>query len=298
MEIRVLRYFLAVAREGSLSAAAAALHVTQPTLSRQLSALEDELGRQLYVRSKNGIMLTDQGVMLKRYAESIVALSDKAVEELSLPAKSVTGSVHIAGGEAVIMRTLARAMDLVRADYPGIDFQLYSGTSADLMDGLVRGQYDFFMECELQPHVDMHTMPLSPPDIWGLVIREDNPLAQLERITPRDLEGQPIITSRQASKRVLADWAGESLAKFDIVATYNLPLNGKFLVQEGMGSMFTYESLMGESPEEGLCFRRLSPQLESHQGIVWRKTMPTKQAQVFLDKLLLVCGQDNAAALQ
>ena len=154
MELRTLRYFLAVAQEGNITNAAKRLHVTQPTLSRQLADLEKELGRELYTRNHGGIELTAHGAMLYTYAESIIDLAEKAEADISLPAKTVSGSVHVAAGETKAMRYLVAAMARVREEYPGIDFQMYSGTTADLMDGLVRGQYDFLLECELQQHVN------------------------------------------------------------------------------------------------------------------------------------------------
>ncbi len=318
MEIRVLKYFLAVAREGSFSNAAKTLHVTQPTLSRQLSALEDELGRRLFARGKGGVVLTEQGVMLRRYAESIVSLAEKAEEEISLPAKSVSGSVHIAAGETKAMHVLAQAMALTREEHPGVMFRLYSGTTSDLMDGLVKGQYDLMLECELQPHVNMNVMRLPTADIWGVVTRADNPLARLAQVRPRDLEGMPLILSRQGMKSAgLREWAGESLERFVPVAEYGLGLNSKFLVRQGLCSAIVYEGLIegdakvapGDMPEDAdgerpcaeklppdaLVFRPLAPRIASRHGVVWRKTLPTKQTQVFLDKLALVCEEMESA---
>lgn len=313
MEIRVLNYFLAVAREGSFSDAAKALHVTQPTLSRQLSTLEDELGRRLFVRGKNGVTLTEQGVMLRRYAESIVSLAEKAEEEIALPAKSVSGNVHIAAGETRAMELLAKAMDMVLREYPEITFKLYSGTTSDLMDGLVKGRFDVMLECELHAHVDMNVMRLPSRDRWGVVTRADSPLARLDRIRPHDLRGIPLLTSRQGMKAAgLREWAGDALDEYRTVAEYGLSLNGRFLVKQGLCSALVYEGLIEdeqaphptESPRpdehrpsnrpsspDTLVFLPLDPPVESQHGVVWRKTLPTKQTQVFLDKLALVCEE-------
>ena len=187
MELRTLRYFLAVVQEGNITNAAKRLHVTQPTLSRQLADLEKELGRQLYVRGHAGIDPTEHGVMLANYAESIIDLAEKAEADISLPAKTVSGSVHIAAGETKAMRYLTCAMMLVREEYPGIDFQMYSGTTADLMDGLVRGQYDFLLECDLQTHVNLNLLELPEPDVWGLVVRRADPLASHSTIQVEDV---------------------------------------------------------------------------------------------------------------
>ena len=189
MELRTLRYFVTVVREGSITAAAKSLHVTQPTLSRQLAALEDELGHLLYQRNRKGIELTEQGVILRRYAESILALADKAEEEIALSTHSIAGKVHIAAGETQAMELIAEAMKRTSAAYPGITFELYSGTSADLMDNFVRGFYDFLLECELRSHVDMHTLRLPHTDTWGLLVRRDNPLAAKAAVMPKEPAG-------------------------------------------------------------------------------------------------------------
>lgn len=292
MELRTLRYFTTVVREGSITAAAKSLHVTQPTLSRQLAALEDELGHALYQRNRKGIELTEQGVILRRYAESILALADKAEEEIALPTHSIAGKVHIAAGETQAMELIAEAMKRTSAAYPGITFEIYSGTSADLMDNFVRGFYDFFLECEMRSHVDMHTMHLPHKDTWGLLVRRDNPLASLETVSPEDLIGQPLISSRQGVKvGVLGQWFGELADEMDVRAVYNLPLNSKFLVRAGLGSAFTYRGLFEANEMSDLAFVPLSPTLESTQGIVWRKTLPTRQAQAFLDVLKEVCAE-------
>ena len=174
----------------------------------------------------------------------------------------------------------------------GITFEIYSGTSADLMDNFVRGFYDFLLECELRSHVDMHTLRLPHKDTWGLLVRRDNPLASLETVSPEDLIGQPLISSRQGVKvGVLGQWFGELADEMDVRAVYNLPLNSKFLVQAGLGSAFTYRGLFEANEMSDLAFVPLSPTLESTQGIVWRKTLPTRQAQAFLDVLKEVCAE-------
>lgn len=295
MELRTLRYFTTVVREGSITAAAKSLHVTQPTLSRQLAALEDKLGHTLYQRNRKGIELTEQGVILRRYAESILALADKAEEEIALPTHSIAGKVHIAAGETQAMELIAEAMKRTSASYPGITFEIYSGTSADLMDNFVRGFYDFFLECEMRSHVDMHTMHLPHKDTWGLIVRRDSPLASLEAVSPNDLIGQPLISSRQGVKvGVLGQWLGDLADEMDVRATYNLPLNSKFLVRAGLGSAFTYRGLFEANEMSDLAFVPLSPTLESTQGIVWRKTLPTRQAQAFLDALKEVCAETES----
>ena len=293
MELRTLKYFLAVLEEGNISNAAKALHLTQPTLSRQLASLEDELGRQLYTRTHKGIQLTEAGIILQRHAESIVSLAEKAEEDMKMPGDSVSGPVHIGAGETKLMGLLGQAMKRVREEHPGITFEIYSGTSADLKDDLVRGFCDILLECELQAHAKFNVMRLPITDRWGVLTRADSDLANREGVTREDLLGRPIISSRQGKKAILNQWLGDVADELDIVAVYNLPLNGKYLVQQGLGDMLTYEELFTSSKDNGLVFVPLEPELRSIQGIVWRKTLPTKQTQVFIDTLKEICRESE-----
>ena len=294
MELRTLKYFLAVIEEGNISNAAKALHLTQPTLSRQLAALEDEFGRELYTRSHHGIQLTEAGIILQRHAESIVALAEKAEEDMKLPGSSVSGPVHIGAGETKLMGLLAEAMIRTREEHPGITFEIYSGTSAELKDDLLRGYCDILLECELQAHAKFNVMRLPVTDRWGVITKAGSDLAGKPGITREDLLGRPIISSRQGSKTILNQWLGDVAEQLNIVAIYNLPLNGRYLVEQGLGDMLTYEGIFDTTGESGLAFVPLEPELTSIQGIVWRKSLPTKQTQVFIDMLKELCRNYQA----
>lgn len=293
MELRTLRYFIAVAQEGSLTNASKRLHITQPTLSRQLADLERELGRQLFLRTRDGVELTEYGAVLLNYAQSIAELVSKAEEDIKLPERSVTGSVHIAAGETGAMSTLAQAMRNTRSKYPGIDFQLHSGTSTDLMDGLVRGQYDFLLECELQPHVNLNALELPFRDRWGVVVPSGHPLATKDAVQLDDIASYPLILSRQAQQvGSLRRWFGACAESLEIVATYGLLMNVKWLVKSGFGIALSFEGLIASSAEanpEGLSFVPLDPPVHSRNGLLWRKTMPSRQAQAFLDEANALC---------
>ena len=231
MELRTLKYFLAVAEEGNISNAAKRLHISQPTLSRQLASLEKEFGRELYTRGRDGIELSEHGIILLNYATSIVSLADKAQEDMAMPAKSVKGVVHIAAGETQVMGLIAQAMQRVRTNYPGISFEITSGTSAQLMEDLIKGFHDVMLECELKAHAKMNVMRLPRTDIWGVLMRADDELASKEAITVQDLAGRSIISSQQGWRvGVLAEWLGEYVGRLEIPVSYNLPLNSKFLV--------------------------------------------------------------------
>lgn len=293
MELRTLRYFIAVAQEGSLINASKRLHITQPTLSRQLADLERELGRQLFLRTRGGTELTEYGAVLLNYAQSITELVSKAEKDIKLPERSVMGSVHIAAGETKAMSTLAQAMRNTRNKYPGIDFQLHSGTSADLMDGLVRGQYDFLLECELQPHANLNVLELPFRDRWGVVVPSDHPLATKDAVQLDDIVSFPLILSRQAQQvGSLRKWLEARAESLEIVVTYGLLMNVKWLVKSGFGIALSFEGLIASSAEanpEGLSFVPLDPPVYSKNGLLWRKTMPNRQAQAFLDEVNALC---------
>lgn len=286
MEIRTLRYLQALAQEGNVSNAAKSLHITQPTLSRQLAALEEELGCELFTRTYKGMELNDQGIMLLRYADSILDLVGKAQDELSPQASTVVGAVHIGAGETMNMTYIAQAMELTRSRFPGVSFQMHSGATLDLMDGFARGAYDFFIECEVRPHVDANVLELPIRDRWGVLTSRSSDLAKRKSIKPKDLLGHPLIMPRQAlGNGTLTKWAGSYIDKYDVLMEINLPLNGSIVARSGAAAQLTYEGLVETSSDSGLAFVPLSPKLTSKQGLVWRKTALSRQATAFLEAL-------------
>lgn len=291
MELRTLRYFLALAHEGTISNAAKVLHVTQPTLSRQLSDLEKGFGKQLFERGAKRIVLTDDGMRLREYAESIVALADKAEFELAQPAKAVSGDVYIGCGESDAMRIILRAIEHARAEYPLVHYHLFSGTSADLADRFDDGYLDCMVEFEPDRRPDCLTLPLPERDVWGVLARKDSPLARLDAVTPDDLISQPLICSRQALKTgCMQSWAGEVFERWDVVATYNLVFNGALMVEEGIGSAICYDRLVRLDEGGLLCFRPLKPALFSDIGVIWKKRRRlSKAASTFLGFLEKEC---------
>lgn len=286
MEIRTLRYLQALAQEGNVSNAAKSLHITQPTLSRQLAAVEEELGCELFRRTYKGIELNDQGVMLLRYADSILELVGKAQDELSPQASTVSGAVHIGAGETMNMTYIAQAMELTRSRFPNVSFQMHSGATLDLMDGFARGAYDFFVECEVRAHVDANVLELPIKDRWGILVARSSDLASHKSIKPKDLLGHPLIMPRQAlGNGTIARWAGDLIDEYDVLMEINLPLNGSLVARSGTGAQLTYEGLVEATADSGLAFVPLSPKLTSTQGLVWRKTALSRQATAFLEAL-------------
>lgn len=289
MEIRVLRYFLAVAREESFSHAADFLHITQPTLSRQLMELEEELGVKLLDRGKKNrkVTLTDEGMLLRKRAEEIVTLADKTLEEFDTADEIISGDIYIGGGETDAMRLIARAAKKLQNDYPHIRYHLFSGNSDDVAERLDKGLLDFgiFIEPANMEKYDYIRLPVT--DKWGLLMRKDSELAYLEHIKVEHLENIPLITSRQSMVRnELSGWSGRDFDKLNIVATYNLVYNASLLVAEGFGYALCLDKLVNTTGDSELCFKPLEPPLNARLDIVWKKhQMFSKAGKKFLEQL-------------
>ena len=291
MEIRVLRYFLAVAREGNITRAADVLHVTQPTLSRQLKDLEQELGKKLFIRSSHSVFLTDEGMLLRNRAEEIVNMVDKLEAEFSSMEETIGGDVYIGGGETEAMKHIARVAKDVQVRYPNIRYHLYSGNEEDITERLDKGLLDFGILIQPADISKYNYLNMPAKDVWGVVMRKDSPLALKESIQAGDLLNVPLICSRQAmkqtfSKNEFADWFGEDFHKLNIVTTYNLAYNAAIMVEEGIGYAITLDKIVNTSTASNLCFRPLQPRLESGLNIVWKKHhVLSTAANAFLKEL-------------
>lgn len=286
MEFRVLRYFLAVAREQSISAAAQALHLTQPTLSRQLRELEEELGKQLMVRGSRRIELTEDGMLLRKRAEEIMELVSRTQAELSSPDEAVTGDVYIGTGETDGVRRLARAARRLRESCPGIRFHIVSGDASDVCERLDKGLLDFGVLLGDIDETKYNHIQLPMRDVWGALMPRSSPLAELESVRPRDLWDKPLILSRQVdNKSGLYRWLGREPDQLNTVATYNLIYNASLMVDEGMGYAFTLDKLVNTTGSQ-LCFRPLEPRLELGMYLVWKKyRVFSRAAELFLETL-------------
>ncbi|MGG0383681.1 LysR family transcriptional regulator [Priestia filamentosa] len=276
MEFRVLRYFLTVAREGSITGAANFLHVTQPTLSRQLKDLEQELGKKLFIRSSHSIILTDEGMLLRKRAEEIVDMVDKLKEEFSSMKETISGDVYIGSGETDAMKQVARIVKDLQLSYPNIRYHIYSGNEEDVTERLDKGLIDFGILIQPAELSKYNYINIPAKDVWGVVMRKDSPLAFKETIQPADLINVPLICSRQAmqqtfSKNEFADWFGEDFDKLNVVTTYNLAYNAALMVEEGIGYAITLDKLVNTSSDSNLCFIPLEPRLESGLNMVWKK---------------------------
>ncbi len=289
MELRVLHYFLAVAREQSISAAAQSLHLSQPALSTQLKALEEELGKQLLVRKSKGsrkVTLTEEGMILRKRAQEILSLVKRTQEEISSPDETIAGDVCIGAGETDIVRLFARAAQSLQRQHPDIHYHISSGNAEYVLEYLDKGLIDFgllFGQVDLQKY---EAIPLPVRDSWGVLMRRDAPLAQKETVCPADLWDQPLIISHQRSDdRRLAQWMQRDLSQLHIVATYNLVFNASLLVDEGLGYALCFDKLIN-TRGSSLCFRPFAPRLESPAYIIWKKYQVfSKAATAFLSCL-------------
>lgn len=286
-----MRYFLTVAREGNITKAADVLHVTQPTLSRQLKDLEQELGKKLFIRSSHSIILTDEGMLLRNRAEEIVNMVDKLEAEFSSMEETIGGDIYIGGGETEAMKHIARVAKDVQLRYPNIRYHLYSGNEEDITERLDKGLLDFGILIQPADISKYNYLNIPAKDVWGVVMRRDSPLALKESIQAADLLKAPLICSRQAmkqtfSKNEFSDWFGEDFHKLNIVTTYNLAYNAAIMVEEGIGYAITLDKIVNTSTNSNLCFRPLQPRLESGLNIVWKKHhVLSAAADAFLKEL-------------
>lgn len=291
MEIRVLKYFLAVAREGSITKAANSLHLTQPTLTRQLQDLEHELKQKLFIRGKHNVTLTQEGLILRKRAQEIIDMVEKTEAEFQSISDSIIGDIYIGGGETDSMKYIAEVIKDLQLEYPGIKYHIYSGNAEDVTEKLDRGLLDFGVLIQPVDLSKYDSIELPEKDVWGVITRMDNPLALKEKILLQDLINVPILASRQMSPKYskesgFLDWFGDEFEKLNITATYNLVYNAAIMVKAGIGNAITLDRLINTSQSSNLCFRPLYPKLESGLDIVWKKNQVfSTPAKLFLNKL-------------
>ena len=290
MELRVLNYFLAIAREQSIVHAAESLHLSQPTLSTQIKNLEEELGKQLLIRGTKGsrkVTLTEEGMILRKRAEEILDLVRRTESEIAMSDDIVIGVVYIGTGETDGVRLIARAAKTLQNRHPGIRYHITSGNASLVMERLDKGLIDFgivFKDVDLAKYNMLET-PCS--DIWGVLMRKDAPLAQKKTITPQDLRDKPLILSQQEYRGGgLTRWIEREPAKLNITATYNLLFNASLLVDEGLGYAIGFDKIINTAGESNLCFRPLEPKLDNKMRIIWKKyQLFSKPAEKFLEVL-------------
>lgn len=293
MEFRVLQYFLAVTRQQSISAAAEALHLSQPTLSRQLRDLEEELGKQLFIRSNRKITLTEEGMLLRKRAEEITELVKKAQDEIAMSDETITGDISVGAGETDGIRYLIQVVKSLQIEYPQVHFHVHSGDKASVMERLDRGLIDFALVFGAIDTTKYERIRLPYQDTYGVMMRKDDALAQKAFVSPEDLREKPLIVSRQVlHDDKLAELMNCETEKLHIAATYNLLFNGSLMVEEGIGYAICFDKIINVSGDSPLCFRPLAKRIDMEMALVWKKyQMLTKANQKFLQKIQELHGR-------
>nr|WP_316622249.1 LysR family transcriptional regulator [uncultured Ruminococcus sp.] len=271
MEIRTLRYFLAVAREENMTKAAELLHVTQPTLSKALRSLEDELGKKLFERHSFSISLTDEGMLLRDRAEDLVTMADK-IEREFLSLDDITGGdLYLGLAESYQIRYLARAIRSLKNLYPRLNYHITSGDTEQVTEKLDKGLLDFAVLCDTPDKKKYDYIEVPKADVWGVVMPADCPLAKKKTVLVDDLVGLPLFCSQQSWKNDIPRWAGERMSELNLEGSFRLAYNSSVFVKEGLGYLLTFDKLINTSKQSGLVFRPLSPKLETKLYLIRNK---------------------------
>ena len=271
MEIRTLRYFLAVAREENMSRAAEQLHVTQPTLSKALRSLEDELGKKLFTRHSFSIALTEEGVLLRNRAEDLVTMADKIEQEFLALDDITGGDIYFGLAESYQIRYLAREIRQFKRTYSDLRYHITSGDTEQVTEKLDKGLLDFAVICETPDERKYHHVLFPEADYFGAVMPADSELAKKDRITAEDLAGLPLFCSEQSWENDIRPWAREQFSQLRLEGSFRLSYNGSMFAREELGVLLTLNDLIDTSPESGLAFRPLYPHLEMKMYLIWNK---------------------------
>ncbi len=291
MEIRVLKYFLTVSEIGNITKAANSMHLTQPTLSRQLQELEKELGQKLFIRGNHSVSLTPEGIILRKRAQEIIDLVDKTETEFTSFKDEVMGDIFIGSGETKSIKLITDIMKTLKKDYPKIKFHIVSGDSGDLVERLDKGLLDFCVLIQPFNLEKYDYIDLGEKDTWGLLLRKDDPLTDKKSIKIEDLMELPLIISRQAIRKtdennVFLNWFGNNFENLNIAGTYNLIYNAAIMTEDRIGYAMGLDKLINTTANTSLCFRPLNPKLEVGISVVWKKNQVfSRPAKLFLEQL-------------
>ncbi len=285
MEIKNLRYFLAVAREENMSKAAEQLHVSQPTLSKTLKALEEELGKKLFIRHSFSISLTDEGMLLRDRAQDLVAMSDKIEQEFSSLDDITGGDIYFGLAESYQIRYLAREIYKLKEKYPNFTYHITSGDTEQVTEKLDKGILDFAVLCETPDSNKYEFVKFPEADVWGAIISSSHPLAKKKSIHVSDLIGQPLFVSEQSWNNEIKTWAKERFPKLKLEGSFRLSYNGSVFARENLGILLTFKDLINTEGTD-MVFRPLSPELKSELYIIWNKYQAfTPIAEKFLEQI-------------
>ena len=283
MEFRVLQYYLAVTREGNISAAAQSLNLSQPSLSRQLRDLEEELGVTLFIRGKRRIELTEEGLILRKRASEMMQLVELTESEISEVKNNISGSLNIGAGESYSMHRITRVVYRLQTEYPDIRLNIISGDTEDLKDKLDRGLLDFALIFTDFDRELYHHLTLDEKEIFGVIMRRDSSLAEKESISVKDLYGKPLIVSRANG---LSLFSGAQARHLQVAATYNLLYNASLMVEDGIGYAVSFDRLVDTSETSNLCFRPLNPEISVKPTLIWKREQKLSLvSQLFIDRL-------------
>ena len=287
MEIRVLRYFLEIAREGNMTRAAERLHVTQPTLSKQMKELEQELGKKLFRRGSTSVSLTDEGMLLRKRAEDLLAMADKIENEFKALDEITGGDIYIGCAESYLIKYLTYAVKKLNGQYSNIHYHITSGDTQQVTERLDRGLLDFAFIVEPPDLSKYNYLEVPEQDTWGILMRKDCPLAEKSQIEIDDILPYPVFCSEQAAKVDLPRWCGENIDQLNVMATFNLTGNAAIFVKEGLGIALTFDKLVEINDEGNLCFRPITHVLQTKMYVIWKKYQVfTPVAQLMLEQLI------------
>lgn len=286
MEIRVLRYFLEMAREGNMTRAAERLFISQPTMSKQLKDLEKELGTKLFIRSNYSIRLTQAGMLLRERAEDILSLVDKTEAEFKSLEEADGGEIYVGAPESASMGLFAEAVRRLQQNHPGIRCDIYSGNMQDVCEKLDKGILDFGIVMNYVDLTKYHYLPMPTEDIWGVILRRDDPLAAKKTFTVEEIRNLPLICSRQWADHEFPQWFGTDNNGLKIIATYNLPYNGAVMVKAGIGYALMLDRLIHTGEESDLVFRPIEGVPHVEMYVIWRRYQTfTPIAELLLKEL-------------
>ncbi len=271
MEIRKLRYFLEAAREGNMTHAAERLHVTQPTLSKQIKELEDELGKKLFIRGNFSVSLTPEGMLLRDRAEDLLSIADRIENEFKTMDQVTGGKINIGCAESYLIEYLALAVKSLNQQYPGIIYSITSGGTKQVAEKLENGVMDLAIIVESPDLERYHYIEIPQTDRWGVYMPKDCPLAEKENIHPEDLIGYPLFCSEQSLRADMPRWAGETLDKLNFIANFNLANNSLVFTRAGVGLALSFENIVELTDSSALVFRPLYPELHNKMYVIWKK---------------------------
>ena len=287
MELRILRYFLTVAKEQSFTKAAEQLHITQPTLSRQLAAFEEELGTELFVRKGRNITLTEEGILLKRRALEILELEERTLEELKGTEEVVEGTVNIGCGEFMAVEVLAEICKEYKKKYPGVQIAIHTATADTVYEMMKKGLTDIALFMEPVDTEDLDYIRIKDSDHWVVSMRPDDPLAEKASIEKEDLLGRPLILPERMNVRSeIANWFGKDFSKLDVSFFSNLGTNAGVMAMNGLGYPISVEGAGRYWRKDLLVQSRLEPEITASTVIAWRRNIPySKAVSCFIEEI-------------